>query len=93
MDAFGKQQTDIQWAEDEWLSSAENVEIVPVVAWNRSTLVHSSSVLCILQLLPAIGTSKAADGEHLDQLTVVSQFYMALVLKGKAKKLKNYHCF
>jgi hypothetical protein len=84
MDKFGKQQDDIQWAEDEWLSSAENVEIVPVVSWSRSVLVHPSPVLCILQLLPALSTS-AVNGsdQELDYWTVVSQFYLSLVLKGK----------
>lgn len=89
MDKFGKHQNDIQWAEEEWLSSGENVEIVPVVSWSRSVLVHPSPVLCILQLLPALSTSAAAggggdddDGE-LDYWTVVAQFYLSLVLKGK----------
>lgn len=82
MDNFGKQNSDIQWAEEEWLSSAENVEIVPVVVWTRSVLVHPSPVLCILQLLPAIAANE--NGSEPDNWTVISQFYVSLVLKGKS---------
>lgn len=81
MDNFGKQQSDIQWAEDDWLSSAENVEIIPVVSWTRAVLVHPSPVLCILQLLPAISTQSSNDTDP-DHWTVVAQFYLSLVLKG-----------
>jgi hypothetical protein len=82
MDAFSKQNSDIVWAEDDWLSSVENVEIVPVVAWTRSVLVHPSPVLCILQLLPAVTTSELIGNELVpDYWTVVAQFYVALVLK------------
>lgn len=84
MDKFGKQQNDIQWAEDEWLSSVENVEIVPVVSWTRSVLVHPSPVICILQLLPAVSTNAVSGSDQeLDYWTVISQFYLSLVLKGK----------
>jgi hypothetical protein len=83
MDNFGKQNSDIEWAEDDWLSSAENVEIVPVVAWTRSVLVHPSPVLCILELLPAVSTDASIKNEMKpDEWTLVAQFYVSLVLKG-----------
>ncbi|KAI6229287.1 Beige/BEACH domain-containing protein [Aphelenchoides besseyi] len=92
MDNFGKPNCDIQWAKADWLSSAENVEIIPVVTWTRSVLVHPSPVLCILQLLPAVSTNDNVNDKDTnlpDQWTAVAQFYVSLVLKALLRSERN----
>ncbi|KAI6233884.1 Beige/BEACH domain protein [Aphelenchoides fujianensis] len=92
MDNFGKQNSDIQWAKEEWLSSAENVEIIPVVAWTRSVLVHPSPVLCILQLLASVSSVDNVNEVAAtvpDRWTAIAQFYVALVLKALLRSERN----
>ncbi|CAD5218465.1 unnamed protein product [Bursaphelenchus okinawaensis] len=88
MDAFDKQTNDIQWAGSDWLKTAENIETIPLVTWSRSVIVHPTSVLCILQLLPSIEGAACRDGP-LDEWSAIGQYYSALLLKALLRLERN----
>uniref|UniRef100_A0A1I7RU76 Mediator of RNA polymerase II transcription subunit 23 n=1 Tax=Bursaphelenchus xylophilus TaxID=6326 RepID=A0A1I7RU76_BURXY len=89
MDAFDKQTNDIQWAGPDWLRTAENIETIPLVTWSRSVIVHPTSVLCILQLLPSIEAQRNRESHELDEWSAVAQYYTALLLKALLRLERN----
>jgi hypothetical protein len=83
----------IIWANDEWLTTPENIENFPLFSPKTLILVHPTALLSILYLLPSIRPTSQKEVQNeesdVDKWSAITQLYMSLILRTILRSERN----